>query len=515
MASAMFPPRFLVMLSLATVLVCACIPVPIKKQEVPFDQEWRQFIVGTTTKEEVLSLLGEPNATYAHETEFVYSKRQLVGAFIVLGVGGGVGGTFNDQVFLVLTFDAAGVLTSRDLQVAKGPFEKKCTAAGWCHGPGEQVMRLAEATDDARAKEFPTSPDYCGFYLYGALAGRSFMRLDGESVGDATQQDIYFHWQLAPGMHELAVDPAAETLNFSCPSGRLKFVRINTGWTEFNLSEEDETEGRRDIEARRLAVSGSRAKSSMPWERLMNPAAGEAAKGNRSPPSDKAFVFIVKQGSYRCLVTMDGFFLSPIKKPNHFILVQTEPGSHLLVFANWAGSPHSIITLEAEPGKSYFLAMNGPLSQPRRWGPWEILDSSSGYELVGNAQLEPESGPYMDSRQVMPRVVDPSLKAPGGAVVGDSFTIGRRVKLGAGARIGTNVEIGDNVTINAGVVIGDEATIRAGATICANAELGNKTVIDVDATVQTGEKVPKGQLVVAGAERVSCMPMASNPAQPP
>jgi outer membrane protein assembly factor BamE (lipoprotein component of BamABCDE complex) len=508
----MFPPRFLVMLSLATVLVCACIPVPIKKQEEAFDREWRQFIVGTTTKEEVLSLLGEPNATYASETEFVYSERQLVGAFIVPG---GVGGTVNDQVFLVLTFDAAGVLTSRDLQVAKGLFEKKCTAAGWCHGPGEQVMRLAETTEDARAKEFPTSPDFCGLYLYGVLGGPSVMRLDGESVGNATQQDIYFHWQLTPGMHELAVEAAAETLNFLCPSGGLKFVRINTGWTKLNLSQEDETEGRRDIEARRLAVPGSRAKSSMPWERLMNPTAGEAAKGIHSPPSDKAFVFIVKQDNYRCLVTIDGFFLSPIKKPNHFILVQTEPGSHMLVFAHWAGGPHSIITLDTEPGKSYFLAMNAPSSQPRRRGPWELLDSSSGYELVGNAQLEPESGPYWDSRQVMPRVVDPSLKAPGGAVVGYSFTIGRGVNLGEGARIGTNVEIGDNVTIGAGVVIGDEATIRAGATICASAVLGNRAVIDVDATVQTGEKVPRGQLVVAGAETVSCMPMESNPAHPP
>jgi hypothetical protein len=246
----------LMLLSLA---LSGCIPVP-RFVEEPFQEDVPGLIAGLTTKDDVLQLFGEPGATYEQESVFVYAKFQETITFI------GPDMTFGNQHFLVLSFDQNGVLGEFSIDTDAPDF-RGCSASGWCSAYGARVLRLADSGQDAIAKRFLSPGDRCGIYIYGPISPLVAVSIDGQSIGGVFSKRYFQFWKVDPGTHEVALvlQPGEEerwglknlpSVSATCAEGELVFIRLKKGWTRAFLKVVEPSEGRKQIEERRLIVSG-------------------------------------------------------------------------------------------------------------------------------------------------------------------------------------------------------------------------------------------------------------------
>ncbi len=83
-----------------------------------------------------------------------------------------------------------------------------------------------------------------------------------------------------------------------------------------------------------------------------------------------------------------------------------------------------------------------------------------------------------------PELPRPGIRAE--AVIGEAFSGGQNVYIGANAVVGDRVKIGDDTRICPGVVIGDDVTIGANVLIHPNVTVGDRSVIGNRVTIHPG-----------------------------
>ncbi len=99
---------FLALLLMLFSAACVVIPTPGHRIQgrVPCDDEKTTFMVkDTTSKEEVLLQLGEPDLVLNRERIFVYRWEMVAAYFAVGGYGGGAVGPIQRTNFLIIEFD--------------------------------------------------------------------------------------------------------------------------------------------------------------------------------------------------------------------------------------------------------------------------------------------------------------------------------------------------------------------------------------------------------------------------
>lgn len=100
---------------------CMVIPTPEHRiaGRVPCDDEKTTFIVKeTTSKEEVLLKLGEPDLVLNQERIFVYRWEMVAAYFIVGGYGGGAAGPIQRPHFLIIEFNDRNIVNRHEVRAS-------------------------------------------------------------------------------------------------------------------------------------------------------------------------------------------------------------------------------------------------------------------------------------------------------------------------------------------------------------------------------------------------------------
>lgn len=295
-----------------------------------------------------------------------------------------------------------GVLVDRDLEEVRGALSK-CTRGGLCKGARGQVMRFASAQEDARAKDFSLPGEHCGTHLLGGFNSASIINLDGISAGSIFDNDAFLYWELDPGPHDVVLYPGPLSLSLDCEAGQLNFVHYrhltSPGWLRLEV----QAEGQRAIQERKLAIPGPRALSSMTWKQIFNTEAARDAEVASSSPDEPATIFILKRGNDERILAVDGYYLSWMEEPNHFLQLEAQAGRHTVIAATLRSDSSSMITIDVEAGQNYYLALSDWSSRAETGGGWALRDSSSGPGLLKAAEMEPQDIAVRSYYQVMPR----------------------------------------------------------------------------------------------------------------
>jgi hypothetical protein len=110
-----------ILISLLLILfstACMVIPTPEHRiaGRVPCDDEKTAFMVKeTTSKEEVLLKLGEPDLVLNQERLFVYRWEMVAAYFFVGGYGAGAAGPIQRPHFLLIEFDDKNIVARYDV----------------------------------------------------------------------------------------------------------------------------------------------------------------------------------------------------------------------------------------------------------------------------------------------------------------------------------------------------------------------------------------------------------------
>jgi hypothetical protein len=108
-------PLLLILFSSA----CVVIPTPEHRLggRVPCDDEKTTFIVKeTTSKEDVLLKLGEPDLVLNRERIFVYRWEMVAAYFVVGGYGAGAMGPISRPHFLIIEFDDKNIAARHEVR---------------------------------------------------------------------------------------------------------------------------------------------------------------------------------------------------------------------------------------------------------------------------------------------------------------------------------------------------------------------------------------------------------------
>ena len=100
---------------------CMVIPTPEHRVigRVPCDDEKTIFMVkDTTSKEEVLLKLGEPDLVLSHERIFVYRWEMVAAYFFVGGYGAGAAGPIQRPHFLIIEFDDKNIVVRHEVRAS-------------------------------------------------------------------------------------------------------------------------------------------------------------------------------------------------------------------------------------------------------------------------------------------------------------------------------------------------------------------------------------------------------------
>jgi hypothetical protein len=100
---------------------CVVIPTPEHRDHgrVPCDEEKTTFMVKeTTSKEEVLLKLGEPDLVLNHERIFVYRWEMVAAYFIVGGYGAGAIGPIQRPHFLIIEFNDKNIISRHEVRAS-------------------------------------------------------------------------------------------------------------------------------------------------------------------------------------------------------------------------------------------------------------------------------------------------------------------------------------------------------------------------------------------------------------
>ena len=100
---------------------CMVIPTPEHRigGRVPCDEEKTTFIMKeTTSKEEVLLKLGEPDLVLNRERIFVYRWEMVAAYFVVGGYGGGAIGPIQRPHFLIIEFNDKNIISRHEVRAS-------------------------------------------------------------------------------------------------------------------------------------------------------------------------------------------------------------------------------------------------------------------------------------------------------------------------------------------------------------------------------------------------------------
>lgn len=240
----------------------------------------QSFELGSTTKNNVIELFGEPSATFDNEATFAYiadesAIRKLIHAVSALslvvasGAGAATGNPYFPPVpgtwhFLILNFDEQDVLTDYQHEFSDH-LESDCIRAGWCVKHG-RVFRLADESEDTVAKQFAVANHACGIYIFGNFEPEMALYLNGIDKGGVFSSSYFQLWTTDPGMHEIEIRPqpglqtwdwsGVPRVTFNCLAGEAVFVRLS-GLENVRLSHRrDNNRQRKQIRKRALILSG-------------------------------------------------------------------------------------------------------------------------------------------------------------------------------------------------------------------------------------------------------------------
>ena len=112
---------FLALLLVLFSSACMVIPTPEHRiaGRVPCDDEKTTFMVKeTTSKEDVLLKLGEPDLVLNRERIFVYRWEMVAAYFFVGGYGGGAAGPIQRPHFLIIEFDDENIVVRHEVRAS-------------------------------------------------------------------------------------------------------------------------------------------------------------------------------------------------------------------------------------------------------------------------------------------------------------------------------------------------------------------------------------------------------------
>ena len=122
------------------IMLKACIYIPTPQHTIMEGrgmveaEDIQDFKTGTTTREEVLLRLGEPDFTLNEQSIFAYSWTRVQGYFFIGGGYSGAGGPVGKTTLLMLEFDSMNLLKRFEF-VPEGVFKTKMeTALKWTSG---------------------------------------------------------------------------------------------------------------------------------------------------------------------------------------------------------------------------------------------------------------------------------------------------------------------------------------------------------------------------------------------
>ena len=195
-----------------------------------------QFIeAGSTTREEVILNLGQPDVVARNQTLFVYVAERVVSFWAVYGGYATSGGKGRAHWYLVIEFDQDGTV-ERYGEATRSSFFQfcpcyYCTVSGICIPYGLRRVVLAPANEDSKAKEFFPHPAKCTIYLYHDASGWANPNFDvpvylnGRHAG-STYSGGYFLWKVDPGRIKImSKSPEISSLVFECEARKTYFIR--------------------------------------------------------------------------------------------------------------------------------------------------------------------------------------------------------------------------------------------------------------------------------------------------
>ncbi len=259
----------IVLCMLPVVLTAGCIAIPLPVvHEKPYEEETPNLHVGFTLKHDVIAQFGDPDATYFQNSEFVYT---VLGEswkifWVVYDAGVGVQ-TLHKRHVLLLSFDTKGYLSNVLVEKAGDDFGD-CTKSGICFGEGNEVMRYADATAEAHAKDFPALENQCSVYLHGPGKKKVYVvKLNDMRANyprsvytyNMFSRKSFIHWTLNPGQYSITISPRHAYLQLNCQAGETNFVHFkHHRFRSSTIQFEDQVTGREHIASRRLILLPSR-----------------------------------------------------------------------------------------------------------------------------------------------------------------------------------------------------------------------------------------------------------------
>lgn len=253
---------------LPVVMMTGCIVIPVPTGEEPYYAKAIPSLqIGNTSKDEVLTELGVPDATYHRGFEIIYMTTQeswkVAWGFILLtpwagDAGGGVE-TLHKRFVLSLSFDSKDTLSEFEFDMTGDDFGD-CTSHGICFGQTNAVMRYADSITESTAKDFKPNKDLCSIYLHGLGNKKAYeVSLNGEIPVNVFSTGAFVHWNTKPGPQSLVIFPEPAFLDFDCKASEITFVHFDLkrlGSSRLRL--ENDATGREHLSNRRLVLLPTR-----------------------------------------------------------------------------------------------------------------------------------------------------------------------------------------------------------------------------------------------------------------
>lgn len=253
---------------LFSVFLNGCIPIPINEDD-PYAGDVPDLNVGSSTINDVINHFGEPAATYSHGSIYVYSAFEKTWEITYLlppaiGVA-----NFGNEHYLILNFNERGILV--DQKIENGDGRGLCTDTGLCQTQAGQIVWFAGDEEETQVKEFPTSSNGCGIYLYvdGIVSPRkTSVALDGENLGQIAVVHVgtgFFYIEVKRGDHviiakKVTAKPDSVKLPVACNENENLFVRLKDRHFDTStplLELVDPSTGRKKIKRRHLIIPQS------------------------------------------------------------------------------------------------------------------------------------------------------------------------------------------------------------------------------------------------------------------
>jgi len=224
-------------------MITGCVAVPIAvPEEKPFtDVIEESFVPGTTSAQEVISELGEPDLREPHLWVYhgVRAGWKWAGCVAVPANGAcGVSERTSKDFYLVIDFDdsevAAMDLVTRD---------SLCATRHICYA-GSILAQAATVAEDGRAKSFPEPDDGCLVYTYSATSSAGGqLTVDGRKIGNLVGDSGYVMHKVAPGRHAWIITPPRNSppagkiggMQINCRGPEVLFLRYSKGLVNFSL----------------------------------------------------------------------------------------------------------------------------------------------------------------------------------------------------------------------------------------------------------------------------------------